>query len=85
MISQALSASAPVLGVAARLHHHTKSIGFPGLPTVLLLVVVLVVVGINRARRHPRTDKHVAERSDKRPPRHSGREPMDNRSIPPWQ
>jgi hypothetical protein len=85
MISQAAAASAPVLAVAARLHHHTRSISFPGLPTVFLLVIVLVVVGVKWARRHPRPNKRVAERSDNWPPRHSGRGPMDEGDNPPWQ
>jgi hypothetical protein len=85
MISQAVTVSAPVLAVAARLHHHTKSIGFPGLPTVLLLVIILVVIGVSWARRHSRTNKHGAERSDKWPLRHSGRESMDERNNLPWQ
>ena len=84
MISQAVAASAPVLAVGARLHHHTRSIGFPGLPTVLLLVIVLVVVGVNWARRHPRTNRHVAGQSDDWPPPHSGRKSMDDRNNPPW-
>ena len=84
MISEAVAANAPAVSVAAaRLHHHTKSIGFPGLSNVLLLVIVLATVGVIRARQHPGTNKHVAERSDDRPPRRSGQ--MDERDNPPWQ
>jgi len=84
MISEAVAASAPALAVAAaRVHHHTKSIGFPGLANVVLLVIVLVVVGVIWARGHPRTNKHVAERSDDWPLRHSGQ--MDEGDNPPWQ
>jgi hypothetical protein len=84
MIRGAVSANAPVLAVAAaRLHRHTRSIGFQGLPNVLLLLIVLVIVGVFWARRHPRTGKHVAERSDDWPVQHS--EQMDERDNPPWQ
>ena len=86
MITKTVAANAPVLVVAAtRVHHHTKSIGFPGLPTVLLLAIVLAVVGVIWTRRRSRTKEHDPERSDDWPPRPSRRAPIEHRDVPPWQ
>jgi hypothetical protein len=86
MISQSVAAIAPVLAVAAaRVHHLSKSIGFPGLSDVVLLVIVLGIVGSIWARRRSRTNKHVSERLDEWPPRDRGRRQMEARDDPPWQ
>ena len=65
MISETTVALVPVLAVATpRGYHLSKSIGFPGLPDVVLLVIVLGIVGAIWACRRSRTNKHVSERPD---------------------
>jgi hypothetical protein len=86
MITDTVAANAPLLAVAAtRVHHHTQSVGFPGLPAVLLLAIVVAVVGVSRTRRRSRTKRHEQERSDDWPPRPSRGGPTEQRDVPPWQ
>jgi hypothetical protein len=86
MITEMVAANAPVLVVAAtRVHQHTQSVGFPGLPTVFFLAIVLAVVGVIWTRRRSSSKRYDAERSDDWPPRPSRRGPMEHRDVPPWQ
>jgi hypothetical protein len=86
MISETVAALVPVVAVATpRVHHLSKSIGFPGLANVVLLVIVLGIVGAIWARRRSRNNKRVSERPDEWPPRDPRRRPMDTRDDPPWQ
>jgi hypothetical protein len=86
MIGQTVAAIVPVLVVAAaRVHHISKSIGFPGLSDLVLLVIVLGIVGAVWARPRSRANRHISQRPGEWPPPDPERRPMDARDDPPWQ
>jgi hypothetical protein len=76
------AAFAPVLAVAPKQVH----VEIPGLPILLVLVLVLVIAGIVWARRRSRAGAKVADRPDEWPPHHPVRRPEgEAEGTTPWQ
>jgi hypothetical protein len=84
LVGEVVVAIALMLAAAApRVRQRNLSIHINGLPT--LLVIVLVVAGVVWVRRRSRANKNVSDRSDEWPPRRPERGPNDGRDdLSPW-